>query len=392
VSATGIAQAGRARLRRRPAAGTRAPGARTWTTWALLTPALAVLVVFFLLPLWQILRFSVGASHLSPSEAIARLRGEELGFTLSLWDTLLGRGARLEVLGASTDVPLVGLAVVLALLLAGALLGGRLARGHGRTVVPIASLLLLAAPFFTLPFGTHLIRVARLRSDSQYLDLFFKSVSMAMTTSVLAVVIAFPIAYYLAICVGRSRTTWLLVVIAPFFTSFFLRIIAWKVILGSDGLINSALFSLGVRTPGDPLSFLLYSQFTVIVVLIYAWAPFACMPMYVALENVDRRVHEAAADLGAGRLRILFTITLPLIAPGMAAAFLFVFIPVIGEFVTPMLVGGTKGFMFGNGISDLFTGSIDWQTGSVLAVFLLAIVILLTAATSKLLRAERLGA
>jgi spermidine/putrescine transport system permease protein len=356
--------------------------------WAMLAPGGVFLAVFFVAPLYQIVRFSFGLDHLSETEAIARLRGEQLGFTWKLWDALLGKGASLDVLGATVDVPLIGLALAIAALVAGALLGSRLPRGG--TAVAVAAIVLLALPFFTIPAGTTLLRVAELHSDAQYLDLFFKSVSMAMTTSVFAVVIAFPVAYYLAFCAGPSRYTWMLVVIAPFFTSFFLRIIAWKVILGSNGLINSGLFSLGLLDRQSPLSFLLYSQFTVIVVLVYAWAPFACMPMFVALEGVDRRVHEAAADLGAGRLRILFTVTLPLAAPGLVAGFLFVFIPTIGEFVTPLLVGGTQGFMFGNGISDLFTVAIDWQTGSVLAVFLLAIVILLTASTARLLRGTEL--
>jgi spermidine/putrescine transport system permease protein len=112
------------------------------------------------------------------------------------------------------------------------------------------------------------------------------------------------------------------------------------------------------------------------------------MPMFIALDGLDRRLHEAAADLGASRLRILREVTLPLVAPGLVAGFLFVFIPTIGEFVTPLLVGGTQGYMFGNEISDLFSQAIDWQTGSVLAVFLLAIVVLLTGATSRYLRGE----
>jgi len=355
---------------------------------AMLIPGTAFLAVFFLAPLSEIFRFSFGLSHLSATEPIARLRGEQLGFTWSLWDTLLGKGATLRVLGGSIDVPLIGLALALAALLAGALLGPRLRRGGG--AVSAAAFVVLALPFFTIPAGTTLLRVAQLRSDSQFLDLFFKSVSMAMTTSVFAVLIAFPVAYYLAFCAGPSRYTWLLVVIAPFFTSFFLRIISWKVILGSNGLINSGLFSLGVLDRDHPLAFLLYSQFTVIAVLVYAWAPFVCLPMFVALESVDRRVHEAAADLGASRLRILFTVTLPLAAPGLVAGFLFVFIPTIGEFVTPLLVGGTEGFMFGNAISDLFSVSVDWQTGSVLAVFLLAVVVLLTGSTSRFLRGQEL--
>jgi spermidine/putrescine transport system permease protein len=385
AAAPTLGDAAVARPRRRGRAET-SERRRRRLMWAMLAPALAFLGVFFIAPLYEIARFSFGVSHLSTTDAIARLRGEELGFTLKLWDTLLGKGATVEVLGASVDVPLVGLAAALALLLCGALLGTRLARGG--TAVAIGSLVVLALPFFTIPAGTTLLRVAELRSDSQYLDLFFKSVSMAMTTSIFAVLIAFPVAYYLATCVPRTKYTWLLVVIAPFFTSFFLRIIAWKVILGGNGLINSALFSLGVLDRQHPLSFLLYSQFTVIVVLIYAWAPFACMPLFIALDGMDRRLHEAAADLGASRLRILREVTLPLVAPGLVAAFLFVFIPTIGEFVTPLLVGGTQGYMFGNEISDLFSQAVDWQTGSVLAVFLLAIVVLLTGATSRFLRGE----
>jgi spermidine/putrescine transport system permease protein len=359
---------------------------RLW--WTMLVLPLAWLTVFFLAPIYGLLRFSFGLSHLSATDAIARLRGEELSFTTSLWSTLIGRVATLKVLGASVHVSIIAVFVALVLLLAGTLIGPRMRRWGTATAIGCA--VVMALPFMTLPLGNHIVRVAELRSDSQYLTLFFKSVSMAMTASVFAVLVAMPVAYFLAFCVGRSRYTWLLIVIAPFFTSFFLRVIAWKVILGGNGLINSALFSLGALDRQHPLSFLLYSQFTVIVVLIYAWAPFACMPMFVALQNVDEQVHEAAADLGASRLRIFFTVTLPLAAPGFVAAFLFVFIPTIGEFVTPLLVGGTQGYMFGNEISDLFTSAVDWQSGSVLAMFLLAIVVLITATTQRFLRGQEL--
>jgi spermidine/putrescine transport system permease protein len=375
--------------RERVAPAVRAHRRRRRLWWAMLALPLGWLAVFFAAPIFDLLRFSFGLSHLSKTDAIARIRGEELGFTTSLWSAMIGHGATLDVLGLDLHLPVVVVFVALVVLLGGTLAGTRLRRGG--TAIAIASTVIMALPFMTLPLGNTIVRVAELRSDSQYLSLFFKSVSMAMTTSVFAVLVALPVAYFLAFCAGRSRYTWLLVVIAPFFTSFFLRIIAWKVILGGNGLINSALFSLGLVDRNHPLSFLLYSQFTVIVVLIYAWAPFACMPMFVALENVDPRVHEAAADLGAGRLRIFCTITLPLAAPGFVAAFLFVFIPTIGEFVTPLLVGGTQGYMFGNEISDLFTSAVDWQSGSVLAMFLLAIVVLITATTQRFLRGQELS-
>jgi spermidine/putrescine transport system permease protein len=166
----------------------------------------------------------------------------------------------------------------------------------------------------------------------------------------------------------------LLVVIVPFLTSFLLRVLAWKVILGDHGVVNSLLFSLHVRSADDPISWLLYSQFAVMLVLGYVWIPFVALPIFVSLDNLDRSLLEASSDLGASRLRTFWRVTLPLSAPGMVAAFVFVFVPTIGEFVTPLLVGGPSGYMYGNAVQDLFTKGLDWQNGSVLAMFLLIVV------------------
>ena len=120
------------------------------------------------------------------------------------------------------------------------------------------------------------------------------------------------------------------------------------------------------------------------LVLAYIWLPFVALPIFVSLETLDTRLLEAAGDLGATRLQAFLRITLPLSAPGIVAAFLFIFIPTVGEFVTPSLVGGTSGYMYGNQISDLFgTGFPDWRTGSVLALFLLAVVVPLTVVFSR---------
>ena len=210
---------------------------------------------------------------------------------------------------------------------------------------------------------------------------------MATTSSVSAVLIAFPIAYFLAFGIKKSKYTWLLIVIAPFLTSYLLRIFAWKVILGDQGLINSALFATGLRDPDNPLSFLIYSQFTVILVLLYAWVPFIVLPIFIALENMDRRLLEAAPTSARAGCRRSARSRCPLAAPGIVAAFLFVFIPSIGEYITPSLVGGNGGYMFGQAIAQQFVGgALDWQTGSVLSIFLLAVVLFLTLATSKFLR------
>ena len=198
---------------------------------------------------------------------------------------------------------------------------------------------------------------------------------------------AFPVAYYLAFCRGKSKYTWLVIVIAPFLTSYLLRILAFKVILTDDGLVNKALFDTGLRQEGDQVEWLLYTQFTVLLVLLYAWVPFVTLPIFVALENMDRRLLEAATDLGASRLRAFIKITLPIAAPGIVAAFLFVFIPTIGEFVTPALVGGSKGYLFGSAIADDFGQNASWQTGAVSALFLMGVVLVLTGATSRFLRA-----
>ncbi len=354
--------------------------------WALSAPTLLVLLAFFILPIYFVVRFSLGIDRFARTEAAAELTGELGSFSLDLWRTFLGYGVDLEILGSATiGLPMWLVGVLFVALVLGAVLGGRLQRHGGLVSVVCFSLLL--APFFTIPWGNTLVRVAELSSEGDFVRLFFKSVTMATTSSVFAVLIAFPIAYFLAYGVKKSKYTWLLIVIAPFLTSYLLRIFAWKIILGDQGVINSALFQTGIRDPDNALSFLIYSQFTVILVLLYAWVPFIVLPIFIALEHIDRRLLEASTDLGASRLHGLRKITLPLAAPGIVAAFLFVFIPSIGEYITPSLVGGTGGYMFGQAIAQQFVGgTLNWQTGSVLSVFLLAVVLFLTFSTSRFLR------
>jgi spermidine/putrescine transport system permease protein len=213
-----------------------------------------------------------------------------------------------------------------------------------------------------------------LGGGSIYLGLFWKSVRMSLTVSVVVVLLAYPIGYFLALVVRKLKYVLLLVIIVPFLTSFLLRVLAWKVMLGDKGVVNSLLESLHLRSANNPIEWLLYSQFTVMLVLAYAWIPFVALPIFVSLDNMDRSLLEAASDLGCSRLRTFWRITLPLSLPGLIAGFVFVFVPTIGEFVTPLLVGGTSGYMYGNAIQDLFTRGLDWQTGSVLAMFLLLVV------------------
>lgn len=214
----------------------------------------------------------------------------------------------------------------------------------------------------------------RFLGGSVYMGLFWKSIRISLTVSAIVVLLAYPVGYFLALCVKKRKYVLLLLIIAPFLTSYLLRVLAWTVILGDKGVINSLLAWAHLRGADHPVTWLLYSQFTVMLVLAYVWVPFVALPIFVSLDGLDKSMLEAASDLGASRFRTFLRVTLPLSLPGVFAAFLFVFIPTIGEFVTPLLVGGTSGYMFGNAINDLFTRGLDWQTGSVLALFLLLVV------------------
>jgi len=214
----------------------------------------------------------------------------------------------------------------------------------------------------------------RFFDGSVYLALFWKSIRISLTVSVVVVLLSYPIGYFLALCVKKRKYVLLLLIIAPFLTSYLLRVLAWKIILGDSGVINSFLFATHLRSPDHPITWLLYSQFSVMLVLAYVWIPFVALPIFVSLDNLNRSVLEAAGDLGASRWQTFWRVTFRLSLPGVVAAFVFVFVPTIGEFVTPLLVGGPSGYMYGNAIQDLFTKGLDWQTGSVLAMFLLLVV------------------
>jgi spermidine/putrescine transport system permease protein len=260
-------------------------------------------------------------------------------------------------------------------------------------LIPIGIVAAYSLDIYSLFPGPHGFTLAGWRAffhDPVYLRLFWKSAEMSLAVSLVIVVLAYPLAYYLALSGTKRKYILLLLLIAPFLTSYLLRVLAWKVILGDEGVVNTFLFWTGVRSPEHPLSQLLYSRFAVMLVLGYIWLPFVALPIFVSLESMDRGLLEAASDLGASRLQAFRRVTLPLSAPGVVAAFLFVFIPTLGEFVTPSLVGGTTGYMYGNQIVDLFgTGFPDWETGSVLAIFLLGVVAVLTLVFGRFLRADR---
>ena len=211
-----------------------------------------------------------------------------------------------------------------------------------------------------------------------YIKLLWKSMQISFGVTITTLVLAYPFAYFLAFKVRKNKNLWIILISVPFLTSYLLRVFTWKIILGFNGVINSGLMSLGIIS--EPLEFLLYNPTAVLIVLAHAWAAFAILPIYVSLEKIDRSLLEAATDLGDGPFRRFWRITWPLSVPGVIASGLLVFIPTVGDYVTPKLVGGTEGIMIGNIIQSQFGKANNWPLGSALSIVMaiaITIVVLL---------------
>ena len=209
--------------------------------------------------------------------------------------------------------------------------------------------------------------------DNLYWISYLKSIKIAAISTVLCLLLGFPMAYAIALTPQPWRNFLLLLVILPFWTSFLLRIYAWMVMLGKQGLINSLLMGLGITD--TPLQFL-YTDGAVYLGIVYSYVPFMILPLYATLERLDLNLNDAAADLGAKPLQVFRDITLPLAMPGIIAGCLLVFIPALGEFVIPALMGGLDTLMIGRTLYDEFFFNRDWPLASAVAVVLLFILIL----------------
>jgi len=207
-----------------------------------------------------------------------------------------------------------------------------------------------------------------------YRVLLARSLWISGAATVSTVVLCYPVSYFLAFHVRRAKMLWLILITLCFWTSYLLRVFAWKVILGYDGLINSTLIGLGLIE--QPLEFLLYSPTAVVITLTHAWAAFAILPMYVSLEKIDRSLLEAATDLGDGPVSRFLRVTLPLSLPGVVAATLLIFIPTVGDYITPTLLGGPDGMMIGNLIQLQFGRANNWPMGAALAIVMMLTVAL----------------
>ncbi|EBA16287.1 spermidine/putrescine ABC transporter, permease protein [Roseobacter sp. SK209-2-6] len=208
-------------------------------------------------------------------------------------------------------------------------------------------------------------------TDPLVRHLVLRSIFIAGAVTAATVALAYPIAYFIAFRTNK-KTLWLLLITIPFWSSYLLRVFSWKLILGFNGVMNSALLSLGVID--EPLTFLLYNEFAVVLTLAHAWAPFAILPIYVSLQKIDRSLLEAATDLGCSKLERFIRVTLPLTVPGIIAASLIIFIPTVGDYVTPSLVGGSQGKMIANLIQVQFGPANNWPLGATLSLVAMAAV------------------
>ena len=204
--------------------------------------------------------------------------------------------------------------------------------------------------------------------DGYYLDAALQSLLVASVSSVLCLLIGYPMALAIARAPERWRSLLLLLVMLPFWTGFLLRIVAWIGLLADDGWINTALLEIGVI--GAPLH-MLYTRFAMYVGIVYCYLPFMVLPLYSRLSKLDPALEEAAADLGAGPLRVFASVTLPLSLPGIAAGFALVFMPAVGEYVIPELLGGPAAQTVGRALWNEFFENHDWPMAAALANALL---------------------
>jgi putrescine transport system permease protein len=233
----------------------------------------------------------------------------------------------------------------------------------------------LADPVFAQPpysQSVSLDNFAFLFSDKLYVVTYLRSVFMAGGATVLCLALGFPMAYGIARCSRATRSLLLMLIILPFWTSFLLRVYAWMGLLNNYGTINSLLLWAGVID--QPIPFM-YTDFAVFVVLVYSYLPFMILPLYASLERMDLDLVEAAQDLGASRSRAFWDVTWPLARPGVIAGCLLVFIPAIGEYVIPYLLGGPESLLIGRVLFDEFFVNRDWPLASAVAIILLLLLV-----------------
>lgn len=207
--------------------------------------------------------------------------------------------------------------------------------------------------------------------NPNYVAVFLRTIFISLVSSVVSIILAIPVAYYIAF--SRWKNILLLLVIVPFWTNSLIRIYAWIFILGNNGLVNQFLIKMGFT---ESYVQFIYNNFAVLLVLVYTYLPFAILPLYSAIERLEKNIFEAAMDLGCTKRQVFFRVLLPNIRQGIISAFVFVFIPAIGTYAVPELVGGKNSRLIGNEIARLLTTARNWPAAAAISSVLLAITII----------------
>jgi len=221
-----------------------------------------------------------------------------------------------------------------------------------------------------------------------YLKVFANSLFIVTVTIILLLIIGYPIAYFLARMGVKGSDQIILLMLIPVEINYLIRIFAWRTILGENGILNSFLIFTGIID--QPLQIFFYNWFAVVIVTIHEWLPYVVIPIYISLRGIPRSLYEAAMDLGASRLQTFLKITLPLTKPGILTAIFLVYIPALGEFAIPALVGGTSGYMIGNVIESNFLSAGNWPLAAVASIVLLVISLSIIGVMVKILGVESL--
>ena len=223
---------------------------------------------------------------------------------------------------------------------------------------------------------------AALFTKPVYLQVLLRTMRIAASVTLCSLLLDYPLAYYLSFRSGMRKEFLYQLVIVPLWVSYLVRGYAWKTILGSDGVLNG--FLQYAHITHEPVGFLLYSPFAVILMLTHIYTPFVFLPIYAALETIPRPLIEASQDLGATPAKTFFRIILPLSMPGLLAGATFAFVLSLGDFLAPLLVGGASGTMIANVVQSLFGAAYDWPLGATVSVGILVFTLVLLFATETL--------
>jgi spermidine/putrescine transport system permease protein len=215
-----------------------------------------------------------------------------------------------------------------------------------------------------------------------YLEVLLRTMRIAASVTVCSLLLGYPLAYYLSFHAGPRKELLYQLVIVPLWVSYLVRGYAWKTILGSEGVLNG--FLQYTHLTHEPVAFLLYSPFAVVLVLTHIYTPFVFLPIYAALEHIPRPLVEASQDLGAGSVQTFLRVILPLSIPGLVAGATFAFVLSLGDFLAPLLVGGASGTMIANVVQSLFGAALDWPLGAAISVCILLLIISLLFLTERL--------